>query len=133
VTREFTEKVRDLLRPVTGIYLLNVIDTYASAEFVGSVYCTFRDVFGENTYVFVTDEDGPSDAPDQRDTFVVIGALRSLDLSDIEFDPSGDVEVPTLLEPTHLRSLQEKAAGRVLTDDYAPVENLLEAVLKTRH
>lgn len=129
VTLEFTEKVRDLLRPGTGVYLLNVIDIYASSRFLGAVYCTFRRAFPW-TYVFATSADGPSEDPTQRETFVVVGALRDLGLAD--FGEREGEGCAALLSEEELREIAGRAGKTVLTDEYAPVENLLEVVVRNR-
>ncbi|MGQ9590887.1 MAG: fused MFS/spermidine synthase [Planctomycetota bacterium] len=129
VTLEFTEKIRDLLRPEKGVYLLNVIDTYASSRFLGAVYCTFRRAFPW-TYVFTTSADGPSDDPTQRETFVVVGALRDLGLGD--FGEREGEGCAALLSEEKLREIAERAGETVLTDEYSPVENLLEFVARNR-
>ncbi len=126
VTLEFAEKIRELLKPESGVYLLNVIDIYASSKFLGAVYCTLRKVF-PRTYVFVTQEGGPSEDPDRRETFVVIGALGDLHLEDFG-TREGEVDA-SLLPDEALEEIARRAAHTVLTDEYSPVENLLEPVI----
>jgi spermidine synthase len=131
VTLEFTQKIRELLRPEDGVYMLNVIDIYASGRFVGAVYSTLKQVFPW-TYVFVTDREGPEDRPGWRETFVVVGALRDLSLGDFgERDEESEIDA-SVLEEEHIALLVDRSGGKVLTDDHSPVENLLDAVVRRR-
>jgi hypothetical protein len=131
VTREFTEKIRDVLRPETGVYMVNIIDIYASSRFVGAVYNTAREVF-PHAYVLVTSAGGPSDEWDQRDTFVVVGAFQPLDLEKLGTREGDTAFEGTLLGAEHLGKIRERSEERVLTDDHSPVENLLEVVVRGR-
>ena len=92
-----------------------------------------REVF-PNVYIYSSTQGGVNDKPTGRDTYIVIGALQPLDLKDLG-EREDELEVAfegSLLEPKHLTWLEEKAKGIVLTDDYAPVENLLEVVVRRR-
>lgn len=129
VTLEFTRSIRDLLREGSGVYMLNVIDIYASGRFLGAVYQTFRRVF-PTTHVIVTNRGGPSEGEWQRDTFVVIGSFGDLDLRDFDAAAGNLAWEASVLGEGHLLALQERSRGIVLTDDYSPVENLLEPVVR---
>jgi spermidine synthase len=127
VTREFTANVRSLLDPATGAYLLNVIDIFSEGRFLGAVYNTLRAVF---PYVYIVGTEPPSSDPGERDTFVVVGSERALDLSELarENDQSSGV----VLTESNLSDLARRSGGMVLTDDFSPVENLLEVVVRRR-
>ncbi|HVR75504.1 MAG TPA: fused MFS/spermidine synthase [Planctomycetota bacterium] len=130
-TREFAEKVKEILQPRTGLYLVNIIDIYASSRFLGSVYVTLGQVF-PHVYVFANSEGGPDEREDERDTFIVICAMEEKDLAELGFR-AGELEFTgSLLEPKHLDVLEERSRGITLTDNFAPVENLLEPVVLTR-
>lgn len=123
-TEEFARQLRELLAP-DGLYLLNLIDVFTSGRFLGAVVNTCRRVF-DQVYVFSC-----GDNLDGRNTFVVVCAARALDLSGVadrirgRRSFSGD-----LLTTAQLDDLAERTKGLVLTDDYAPVENLLAAVVR---
>lgn len=90
-----------------------------------------------NLYVF-----GTSERPGrgQRETFVVVASKRPLDLTDLggrEGDPKfGQSEAepfqPRPYDESHMKALSIRSRGIHLTDDYAPVENLLAPVAATR-
>ena len=121
-TYEFNEKVRRLMSP-GGVFLANVIDIYQSGLFLGAMINTFERSF-PHVYVLSTVFGGPSD-DDYRDTFVVVGSGRLLKLDDLDFD----VYQGSLVEQHHLATLRRRSNNLVLTDDFAPVGNLLAPVV----
>ena len=132
VTKEFNEKVKELLRPEDGIYMINVIDIYYWGGFLGGVCNTMREVF-PYVYVFSNTEGHPDIDVTGRDTFIVIGSLKDLgDLSDLGSREGEMKFTGSLLNERHLKTLAKRSNGIVLTDDYAPVENLLEVVVRMK-
>lgn len=117
-THEFNEKVRQLMSD-RGMLLANVIDIYRSGKFVGAMINTLERTF-PYVYAFSATPGGPTDQ-DARDTFVVLGSLQPLDVaSDAYLAIQRD-----MLNPDHMATLKQRSGGLVLTDDYAPVDNLL--------
>ena len=90
-----------------------------------------------HVYVFGTD-DVPGGGT--RETYVGVAAKKPLDLAELGLrinDPKFYTEDGSAVEPTpysqqHLDELNVRARGIILTDDYAPVENLLAPVAATR-
>ncbi len=122
-TFEFNEKVRRLMSD-EGVFLANVIDVYSSGKFLGAMINTLEKSF-PHVYVFSTALGGPTDR-DARDTFVVVGSTRLLDLDFLSSEKfNGD-----LLGERHLEVLRKRSNGLVLTDDFAPVDNLLAPVIR---
>ena len=108
-------------------------------QFLGRYMNTVKQVF-PFVYLFTSNKDEPGDA---RDTFVVVCALKELDFRNLDrsggywkngpfawslADPSGERhafgEMPAILE---------LARGNLLTDDFAPVDNLLAPVPLSRN
>jgi hypothetical protein len=101
-----------------------VIDIYRSGRFLGAMLNTFEKTF-PHTYVLGTTIDQPADE-DGRDTFVVVGSGRP-----IRFETYDWYRYPgVLLGDVQLANLRERSGGLVLTDDFAPVDNLLEPVIR---
>ena len=130
-TKEFYEKVRELLVPETGMYCQNVFDIYDSGRFIGALYNTLREVFPK-VYILCCNPDGPSTDPYQRDTFLVVGAFQDLDLRELGSRKGELAFAGSLLTQEHLKILEKRSRGVVLTDNFCPVENLLEEALKRR-
>jgi hypothetical protein len=68
---------------------------------------------------------GPTDR-DARDTFVVLGSLKPLNESSSSYESLNRI----MLTEDHLAVLKERSQGLVLTDDFAPVDNLLAPVIR---
>ena len=122
-TKEFNLKLRELMGP-NGVYMMNIIDIYDTGLFLGAIVNTFRESF-PHVYAFSTFTNGPSTDPKRRDTFVVVGSIKPLSGISLKADVPGAV-----LKPEHIEALRQKSHGIVLTDDYAPVEQLLEPVIR---
>jgi spermidine synthase len=125
-TRECLELVDQLLAP-GGAFLMNMVDMLASGQFVGSMVATMETVFPD-VAVFVEGR-WQNHSDDFRDTFILVGTHRPIDTAAIA---RGYDERFGLHELTgdERRSLQRKCGGRILTDDWAPVENLLAPVVR---
>ncbi len=125
-TLEFNQKVAAHLKP-DGAYLVNVIDTYSSGLLLGAYVETLKRTF-KHVAVFCTEKSGVKEG---RDTFVVAASNKPIDFSDLE--PNHESELHgSLLIASERASLASKCGGRILTDDDAPVENLLAPVVRSR-
>jgi MFS family permease len=131
VTLELTEKVKLLLDQRRGVYLLTLIDIYELGRFLGAVLNTFRKVF-PHVYVITNHSGGPKAGLASRDTFVMLGSMEPLDLTELGAREGVRPFTGTILSAEHLAHLERRSGGIVLTDDYAPVENLLKDVVRSR-
>ncbi len=122
VTKEFNDKILRILAP-EGVYMLTIIDTYDSGKFLGAVVNTFQETF-PNTYVFVEGR-MPKWA---RNTFVVVGTRQELDIQNIISKYQKKTGL-WCLSSVDVNKLKEKSSGLILTDNYAPAENLLAPVV----
>ena len=75
----------------------------------------------------------------QRETFVVVASKAALDLDDLSlregdlaFETDGVPTVPKIYPPSDMAALKLRSHKLILTDDHAPVENLLAPVAATR-
>jgi MFS family permease len=157
-TKEFNDKIYESLSD-DGIYMINIIDIYRSDDqarieakehkrdparavadarrlggFLSSWVETAKQTF-EHIYVFGTDETGAG----LRETFVVVASKKPIDVKELgsrDSDPQF-FQHDTLFEPRpydekDMAALKLRSRGIILTDDYAPVENLLAPVAETR-
>jgi spermidine synthase len=125
-TVEFCRKISDHMTD-DGAYLMNVIDDYRTGGFLGASYLTLKKVF-PCVYVFCTNVSG---VETRRETFVIAASKVPLRVDDWMPNHGGDFEGSVLTEE-NLAKLAEKCGHRVLTDDCAPVENLLAPMIRTR-
>ena len=127
-TWEYNQRIRELLSP-EGMYLINLIDIFQSGRFLGAMVNTFKRTF-DHVYV-VVGEAGPGTGPDDKDTFVVVGSMRPLDLADLGRRKSDKVRLAfRILNEQQMAQLADRSRQTVLMDNYAPVENLLAPVAR---
>jgi tetratricopeptide (TPR) repeat protein len=117
VTREFNEKVAQLLKD-DGLYMLNLIDTYDGGLALGSVLKTLNQTF-DNVYI-LTDSFGYYD----QSTFIMIASKRNLDIDKLVKEVTRFFPDVWRLNTAELERLKVKCSKYILTDDYAPVDNL---------
>jgi tetratricopeptide (TPR) repeat protein/MFS family permease len=121
-TYEFNEKVAQLLAP-QGLYVINLIDTIsAQPAFLEAMMNTMSETF-PYTYVLWPSR---KKKPEKSDvvghfTYLLIGSQRELDKTKFESEDF----TGRLLDARAPTSLKNKKEGIILTDDYAPVDNLL--------
>ena len=104
--------------------------------FLGSWVKTAKLTF-PHIYVFGTDN---SPGNGTRETFVVVASKTPLDLDTLggrDTDPKFRLDASSPFEPRPygknlMDELEVRSRGITLTDDYAPVENLLAPVARTR-
>ena len=124
ISAEFTGMVAGLLQD-DGLYMLNMIDIFNSGAFLSAMVETCRSVFPQVAVL------NTGKSPDSRDTFVLVCAKRPIVLEDVPMRLMTQFGVGSMLLPeASLQGLLARHGGRRLTDDYAPVENLLAPVVR---
>ena len=123
-TRQFNEKL-DRLLTEDGVYMIELIDNLRSGLFLGAMVNTLEKTF-PHVYVVVSEDLGRS----SRNAFVAVAAKREIDMNRILAAYKKKGQSLRQLGKSELEGLEEKTAGLVLTDDYAPVENLLSPVVR---
>ncbi|GLU47798.1 fused MFS/spermidine synthase [Nocardiopsis ansamitocini] len=120
-TLEFAEQIDRVLRP-DGLYLANIIDR-GPRSFVAAEVATLEEVFAH--VAVVADRDGLDSAVGGN--HVVIASNTPLDTASLEPLLAGAEQPGALAGPALLD--RWSAQGQVLTDDYAPVDQLLTPYL----
>jgi hypothetical protein len=117
------------------IHAKAMASAYRYGGFVGAWVRTAKKTFN-HVYIFGTD-DVPGEG--SRETFVVVVSNEELDLKDLGKRPDDPKfykhNRPTLPVPYSIEdeeAIDKRSRNIVLTDDYAPVENLLAPVAETR-
>lgn len=135
-TREFAALVRDALRP-DGMYLANVIDIYPEGRFLRSFVATLREEFA-HVYLVVDPQTrslitpGSSSGYAQhglRLTFIVAASKQPIDFSTLGKAP---VDSATRIPPEWLDTYVSNGKAVVLTDDFAPVDDLVAPIFLSR-
>ncbi len=133
-TLEFMTSVRSVLK-ADGAFLMNMIDVYDSGLLLGSLIRTMQAVF-PNVCVMIegtrlSDSDGkPLTAyRASRSTFVIVGTNVAIPNDDLGRYYSPDSSIYRLTS-AEIADLVSRPNTNVLTDEFAPVENLLAPVVR---
>ena len=122
-TKEFNDKIAQLLTD-SGVYMIELIDIYNSGLFLGAFINTLEQTF---PYVYVVTEDSPRSA---RNTFVILAAKQKINLKNLNKEqPVRNLDL-WILSDSEIKTLKQKPQQTVLTDNFAPVENLLASVVR---
>ncbi len=122
-THEFNQKLIQLLSD-DGIYMVELIDTFDSGLFLGACISTLKQTFPFVSVI--TDQDVPTS---DRNTYVLIAAKQQPNLENVCAGYETNKKAWYLTD-AEMAGIQKKSGGLILTDDYAPVENLLAPVVK---
>lgn len=124
-TEEFKRQVRELLAP-DGLYIMNLIDAYDVGAFMNAVAQTLGEAFPHVGAITAAPDLGP------RNTTVFVAANQPVELEDIaDWTTRPGVLTGVVMQPEHFAALRARHGVAVLTDDWAPVENLLAPVVRT--
>jgi len=121
-TKEFNDKIAQILTD-NGIYMVELIDIFDVGLFIGAFINTLEQTFS-HVYV-VTEEELRS----VRNVYVLIAANREVNFENLPLEKAAENLDLWILNDSEIEMLRNKANGIVLTDDYAPVENLLIPVV----
>ena len=123
-TVEFLQ-LADRLLDESGMYMFTLIDLQATGRFLASTYVTCREAF---PHVAVISCQGRNTS--SRGLFVVLCSKQPLDADAIAIETRRRHPAfhGSVLNQEELASLV--ARGQVLTDDHAPVENMIAAVVR---
>ncbi len=125
-TLEFNEQVRALLKD-DGIYAVNVVDKLHSGKFLRAYINTLQRTF---PYVYLI-RDIPDWGDDSRTPHVVAGSFQpftAVDLKDASVQAGRGYIVSHITPKDTLTSWLNAQRNILLTDDYAPVDNLIAAL-----
>ena len=124
-TQGFNERVRAWLTP-EGMYIVNIIDG-GRGHFLRAYVHTMRQTF-DHVYLAPTIEDWRTSV---RSTFIIVGTDEPLDLNALAHTDGGDGNVvlaPQIMSQVDVDALLNERDKVVLTDRYAPVDQMLSAV-----
>lgn len=130
MTREYDDYVRESLTD-DGIYLLTVIDLYQDGQLLRSAIRTMMQSFPEVRLLGAS----PQWTYPGASVFVIAGSKRPIDLADMRSAlRQQGVEMRTVAQPDEeLRAYVAQGPQIVLTDQYAPVDNLISILFRSRN
>lgn len=124
-TIEFVRLLHDRLNP-DGIVAANVIDNFQQGEFLPSFLVTVQSVFGRGRAVLLSDH--PDYDSDAQSTFII--AATNGDAATLL--PLHSTEEVARVPDAELREFLLTRKPVLLTDDHAPVDNLLAPLFEQR-
>ena len=125
-TKEFNEQVSALMKD-DGIYAINVIDKLHSGRFLRAFVNTLEKTF---THVAII-RDVPQWESDRQHTYVVVASFQTLSATDLQIAValSGRGEsISNFMPRTTMDAWMNDKEKILLTDDYAPVDNLMAPI-----
>lgn len=131
-TREFNNRLLELLAP-DGLYMMNLVDIFNSGQFLAAFVHTAKQTF-PYVKVIVTESLPGVGWQAYRNAFVVVCSRRPLSLESppLGGGPGEAAFRGEVFSEMLVDELIRRARPRVLTDDYAPVDNLLVPVIRNR-
>jgi spermidine synthase len=131
-TKEFIEHLRLILED-DGILMSNTIDNFQKGAFLPSYIKTLRSVFGDPNVHLI------SVSPDFENlrisTFIVIASAQPLDMKAFDSwlkNKFHGTAKSVLVTDELMKGLLSRGRTIVITDDYAPVDNLVAPVFEER-
>ncbi len=123
MTKEYNDAVKEILTE-DGIFLLSVIDRFKDGQLMRASLRTLKKTF-KHVHLIQPDEAWDYEF---RDVFVLYGSDRKLDMAELEAAVLEELGVPLktkMLPAEKLNEYLEEGPQIVLTDQYAPVDNLI--------
>ncbi len=130
MTKEYNDAVKRLLTP-DGIYLLTVIDEFEDGLLMRAAVRTLRESF-QHVKILATD---PIWNANQRAVYVLYAADRPFDRAALAAAAARQKAAPpeTIAMPAaELQAYLDRRPAPVLTDAFAPVDNLISVVFRNR-
>lgn len=124
MTLQFNDKIAALLSD-EGLYVVSLVDALGSGRFLGAVVGTLEQTF---PHVWVIGRGGVSSG--LSDTYVVVASRRALDPESI-LTEHNEYLVFSVLDESEIMHLKDRCGNMVLTDDYAPVRDLLRPAARS--
>lgn len=127
-THEFNQQIKSNLKN-GGFYAANVIDDFREGQFLPSYVHTLRRSF-KNVYLIREARSGEISG---RDTYVVVASDNALDREAFArlAAEKGSV-VGAIMEDSELERYLKEKAPVLLTDEYAPVDNMVAPIFAKR-
>jgi spermidine synthase len=130
MTREYDDSVRALLQP-DGVYLLTVIDLFRDGQLLRAAIRTMQASFPHVQLLAA----GPAWQSGGANVWVIAGSANGVDVERLRADlgargwPS---VLTTEMPPDQLADYVSTEPRIVLTDEYAPVDNLIAILFRSR-
>jgi spermidine synthase len=130
-TLEFTRKLKESMKP-DGFYLVNIIDNPKRGAFLRPYVNTLKQLFSHVTVAAV----GEGWKSSSQNTLIVVGSDEPLDPSTFTDRLTqlygGQQPVTRIMPEQELSDYMAQGTNLILTDDYAPVDQLIATLFDER-
>lgn len=129
LTKEYDQMVKQLLKP-NGVYLLSAIDDVPRGGLLRAAIRTMKEVFPHVTVLHEASTGGKG-----QSIYMVCGSMQPFDVEKVRAAAmAAGVEKPRAaqLSPEAIQAYLDYAPAVLLTDEYAPVDNLLAQLFLLR-
>jgi len=143
MTKQYNDAVKKVIKP-EGAYLLTIIDSISEGSLWRAAVNTMRETFPYVTILAPGDPDNPDQSEDEiwdesslrgRNVYVIYGSMEPFtrDALREKLDKMGEKKAWTRQIPDEVLK-RELAKGKkiILTDQFAPVDNLMAEVFSRR-
>lgn len=129
LTKEFNDRVKKCLTP-DGVYLLTVIDVLDRGRLTAAAVATLKETYPHVELLSASSQF----AADAQAVYVIYASTVPLNLSAVRESAERAGGSPFTHRPPSdaIDSLLRQSPGMVLTDQYAPVDNLMAPVFRRR-
>jgi len=131
-TKEFAAQIKNIMNP-NAILMSNIIDNFQKGAFLPSYIKTLREVFGKGNVFLISVN--PNFKETRISTFIVLASNGALDINAFDaFVKSelGHKATAAVLPPDQLDRFVNKEHSIVITDDHAPIDNLIAPIFEER-
>ncbi len=129
-TREFAQQIKAIMNP-GAVLLTNIIDNFQQGSFLPSYIRTLREVFGEKNVHLVSIS--PQFEKTRISTFIVMTGSSEIDIKDFAVFLSKEGRGASSVVPDDMvNDYVNRNYSVLLTDDYAPVDNLIAPIFEAR-
>ncbi len=131
-TKEFARQIKDVMNP-NAILMSNIIDNFQKGTFLPSYLKTLREVFGDKNVHLVSVH--PNFETIGISTFIVIASNGELDMASFGKFIKADLGVgatSSIVPEALMERFINNQSAVTITDDYAPVDNLIAPIFEQR-
>lgn len=123
-TVEFNQRLAELLSE-DGAYVLNLIDMFNSGRFLAAIVNTCRQTFPHVTVFRCGTQSN------ERETFIVVCSRKPVDLDSVPDELRAKYPYAgSIVSPDEIDKLMRRTGNILLTDNFAPVDNMLAPVVR---
>jgi len=131
-TKEFASQIKSIMNP-GAILMSNIIDNFQKGVFLPSYIKTLREVFGQKNVYLVSVS--PHFRETRISTFIVLASNGILDINAFDTfvkNELGRNATAAVLPEDLMEEFINKRHSIIITDDHAPIDNLIAPVFEER-